>query len=305
MAAAGPADTAIARALAAWMRRLADGSPRTAQSYKREAKAFAAFLAAIYGPGLGVFIQAQPSDCMAFVHAVPGLAASSRAVKAAVLRGLFGVLVVEGLRASNPAADIHIRRVVSGRHHPAVPQSAIITTLEHLRQSDECRDIRDRALLLLALAVGARRFELAALNVSNIQREADGRAFLSLQGKGRKAARMTIKPGVVAALDRWLAVGGHGQNPAAPLFHNLSHRPEHAGKRLTGGGIRAIVKAHFPRHSPHGLRARSITDVWSQSGANLGHAQTFARHSSPAVTERVYIQAEKLGHALEFVYDYA
>lgn len=303
LAASGP-DAAIGRALAAWMRQHEERSPRTARAYKREAGALLTFLQRIYGPGLGCLLTAKPSECSAFVQAVPGLAASSRALKAAVLRGLFGVLVIEGLRQTNPAADIRIRNAASGKHHSAVSQAAVVAVLDGLTAGDCLRDVRDRALLLLALAVGARRFELAGLNVGNIQRDGEGKAYVQFVGKGKKSARMSIKAGVLRAVDRWLTMAGHGSTPDAALFHNLSHRPEHAGKRLTGGGIRCIIKRHFPKHSPHGLRARGITDVWQQSGANLGHAQAFARHSSPAVTERIYIQAEKLERALEYTYDY-
>ena len=301
--ASGP-DEAVARVLAAWMRQHEERSPRTARAYKREAGALLTFLQRMYGPGLGCLLTAKPSECSAFVHAVLGLAASSRALKAAVLRGLFGALVIEGLRPTNPATDIRIRNAASGKHHPAMSQASVVAVLDGLKEGESLRDVRDRALLLLALAVGARRFELAALNVGNIQREGEGKAFVEFTGKGKKSARMSIKAGVLRAIDRWLAMAGHGSKPDSALFHNLSHRREHAGRRLTGGGIRVIVKRYFPRHSPHGLRARGITDVWQQSGANLGHAQAFARHSSPAVTERIYIQAEKLERALEYTYDY-
>ncbi len=56
---------------------------------------------------------------------------------------------------------------------------------------------------------------------------------------------------------------------------------------------------------PHSLRARAVTDIWSQSGVNLGYTKALARQSSPAVTEKVYIQAEKLEHPLKYTYDYA
>lgn len=301
--ATGPA-AAVARVLSAWMRRLGDGSPRTAQSYGREARMFMAFIEQARGPLPGGLLAATPSDVAAFVHLVPGLAPGTRAIKCAVLRSLFGALVVEGLMLTNPAAEVRVRHVQSGKHHRAVPQSQIITTLERLAQSQRPQDIRDRALLLLALAVGARRFEIAALNVGSVERQDDGKAIISFTGKGQKVAKMTIKAGVMAAINQWLGIGAHGGDANAPLFFNLSHRPEHARKRLGGSGIRVIIKRLFPRYSPHGLRARSITDIWSQSGGNLGHAQAFARHSSPAVTEKVYIQANKLEKALEFTYDY-
>lgn len=297
-------DEAIARTLAAWMRQHEERSARTALAYKREAGALLAFLQKQHGPGLACLLLAKPSECSAFVQAVPDLAASSRALKAAVLRGLFGVLVIEGLRPTNPAADIRIRNAASGKHHQAMSQAAVVGVLGGLKEGEGLRDVRDRALLLVVLAVGARRFEVAALDVGSIQREGAGRAFIEFTGKGKKTVRMSIRAGVLRAIDQWLEMAGHGDKPAAALFHSLSHRPEHAGQRLTGGGIRHIIKRHFPKHSPHGLRARGITDVWQQSGANLGHAQAFARHSSPAVTEKIYIQAEKLERALEYTYDY-
>ena len=295
----------IARAVAAWMRRLEGGSPQTARNYRREAQAFLDFLALSYGPGLGGLLRAKPSDCIAFVNAVPDLAPASRAVKASVIRGLLGALVLEGLRDTNPATELGLKNVQSGRHHQAIPQAAIVAVLERLRTSEKIQHVRDRALLLLALAVGARRFELVALNVGSIQRQEGGKAQLAFTGKGKRAARMAIRPGVLAAIDRWLALAGQGANQAAPLFHCLSRRPEHRGRRLTGCGIRCIVGAYFPGFSPHGLRARSITDIWTQSGGNLGHAQAFGRHSSPAITERIYIQAPKLEAALEYTFDYA
>jgi len=301
---AGPAG-AVARVLAVWMRRLGDGSPRTAQSYGREAREFLAFIERARGPLPGGLLAVTPADVAAFVHAIADLAPATRAIKCAVLRSLFGALVLEGLLPINPAAEVRVRHVQSGRHHRAVPQSQIITTLERLAQSQTLRDIRDRALLLLTLAVAARRFEISALNVGSIEPMEDVKASISFTGKGQKVAKMTIKAGVVDAINAWLLAGGHSGDHSAPLFFNLSHRPEHSRRRISGGGIRLIIKRLFPRYSPHGLRARSITDVWSRSAGNLGHAQAFARHSSPSTTEKIYIQADKLEKALEFTYDYA
>ena len=299
-----PPGDPIARAVAAWMRRIGEGSTSTARNYGREAGAFVAFLALSYGPGLGGLLRAKPSDCIAFVNATPGLAPASRAVKAAVIRGLLGALVLEGLRETNPATELGLRNVQSSRHHQAIPQAAIVAVLERLRVSDVLRDVRDRALLLTALAVGARRFELASLNVGSIARQEGGQAQVVFMGKGRKAARMSIRLGVLTAIDRWLALAGQGDDPSAPLFHCLSRRPEHRGKRITGDGIRCIVKKHFPGFTPHGIRARAGTDVWTQSGFNIGHAQSFLRHSSPAITERIYVQAEKIEKAVAYAFPY-
>ena len=240
----GPAmscpDEALARTLAAWMRQHEQRSLRTALAYQREVRAFLVFLHQQHDPGLGCLLSAQPSECSAFIQVVPGLAASSRALKAAILRGMFGALVEEGLRSTNPAADIRIRNVASGKHHRAMSQADVVGVLCRLKDGDSLRDIRDRALLLLVLAVGARRFEVATFNVGSIQREGDSRAFIEFTGKGKKHVRMSILASVVRAIDHWLEMAGHGGKPEVALFHSLSHRPEHAGRRLTGG--------HPPHH---------------------------------------------------------
>lgn len=294
----------IARALAAWMRSLEQGSLRTARAYQREVRCFLAFLGQSYGPGLGSLLRARPSDCTAYIHATPGLASASRALKAAVLRGLFGVLVRDELRTSNPAADVHVRHAKSGNHHRAPPSSLVTEALRRLADSTDPQDIRDRALLLVMLNLAARRHEVASLNVGSIQRSSDGQAHVQFVGKGGKAARMALHASVVAAVDRWLAVAGHGLDPAAPLFHSLSRRPDHRGGRLSGAGIACIVHRRLPGFTPHGLRARSISDVWLESGRNLHIAQSFARHGNASITADVYVRPLTDAWSQGFATDY-
>ena len=207
--------------------------------------------------------------------------------------------------ARNPASDVKVGRVQSGQHHKAVPRSLILRLLAELRASERPIDVRDHALIVTFLAVGARRAEVAALKVSDIEREEEGKSYLRLMGKGGKVALMLLREGTLRAIDRWLKEGGHGGNPTSPLFHNLSHRPDHRERRsLSSNGIWHIVKRRFGKYSPHGLRARSISDVWQRSDQNLHMAQVFARHSSPTVTEQVYVQAEKLDIAMTYAPDY-
>lgn len=301
LAGSAPGDP-IARALAAWMRTLEGGSPHTARAYAAEARRFAAFLAR--SPGLGGFLACRASVVSAYVGEDVTQAGATRARRVAVLRSLFAALVRDGLRTDNPAAEITVRRAKSGKHHCAVPASLVIETLRRLAGSDDPQDVRDRALLLVMLNVAARRSEVASLNVGSLERGADGKNHLAFTGKGKKAARMLLHVSVVQAIDRWLAVGGHGNDPAAPLFHCLSNRPDHRGRRLTGAGIACIIKRHFPDFSPHSLRARSVTDTWQESGKNLHVAQAFARHASPSVTSEIYIQPETEAWAQGFAVDY-
>jgi hypothetical protein len=116
---------------------------------------------------------------------------------------------------------------------------------------------------------------------------------------------MLLKAGALRAIDRWLAVAGHGDDPEAPLYSNLSNRPDQRKLRsLSADGIAHVIKRRFPGHSAHGLRSRAITDVWSDSDGNLHDAQLFARHAHPSVTEQVYVQTKKLERALVYAPDY-
>jgi site-specific recombinase XerC len=297
----GEAREALSRALAAWIRSH-EASPHTARAYAAEARRFAAFLA--QSPDLGGFLGCRASVVTAYIGEDIAASGATRARRVAVLRSLFAAIVRDGLRNDNPAADIVVRHAKSGKHHTAIPQGLVMETLRRLADSDVPRDIRDRAMLLLMLNTAARRSEVASLNVSSLERGGDGKHHLVFTGKGRKAARMLLHASCVRAVDRWLAVAGHGNDPAAALFHCLSHRPEHRGRRLTSVGVGCIIKALFPDFSAHAIRARAGTDVWQESNKNLHVAQAFMRHSSPTVTAEVYIQPETEAWAQGFAVDY-
>jgi site-specific recombinase XerC len=291
------------RTLAAWARELEARSPRTARRYGREATAWGAFVERARGAFPGGMLSASPADVRAFVNLDDGLSASSRGVKVAALRGMYTALEAEGLVAENPAGKVRVGRTASGVHHRAIPRSTVLRVLAKLAESDKAKDVRDRALIIVMLSVGARRAEVAGLKVGSIERDEDG-AFLVLRGKGDKTVRMPLRDGAVRAIGRWLEVAGHGDDPDAPLFTNVSRRPDHRGRPLTAEGIYHICKRLFPGYSPHGLRARSVTDVYENSDGNIHFAQMFARHASPTVTEAVYVQTKKLEKAMVYAPDY-
>ncbi len=297
---------AVMRVLAAWARSLEAGSHETARRYGREVKWFLEFIEHARGLFPDGLLAATAADCNAFVYLAEGISRSSRAVKAAVLRSMFGALVIEGLINTNPAADVKVRNAASGHHHRAVPVEEIRRVLAELAARDDIKSVRDRAIILTFLALGARRSEVARLKVGDIERTEDGRAHVTIRGKGDKVARMLLREGALRAIDRWLEVAGIGNDPDAPVFMNLSRRPDHRERgAITPEGVWHVMRGYFPEYCPHGLRARAIPAVWLNSDANLHMAQLFARHSSPTVTEQVYVQAEKLEKAMEFSPDYS
>ncbi|MHC5058241.1 MAG: tyrosine-type recombinase/integrase [Planctomycetota bacterium] len=293
------------RALAAWARELEARSPRTARRYGREARAFGLFAEQARGPFPDGLLAVTPADVRAFVNLDKALSSSSRAVKVAALRSMYAAVEAEGLTEENPAKKVPLGRVESV-HHRAVPQAAILRVLSRLANSGKVRDLRDRALVILMLSVGARRAEVAALKVGSIYRTEEG-TFLVLPGKGGKTTDMPLKQGAVRAIEKYLDVAGHGDDSDAPLFKNVSRRPAHRGKALTSQGIYHVITRLFGQ-SPHCLRASAITSVWDNSDGNTGLAALFARHSPSSgvrLTQGVYVQSKKLERAMIYAPDFS
>lgn len=299
----GPHGDAVRRALAVWGRELEQASQRTAGTYGREARAYLAFISTVRGPFPAGLLTATASDVGAFVNLNAKLSASSRAVKASALRSLYGALVRDGLLAVSPAAEVKVKHAKSGRHHAAIPQSEVLDVLAGLAKKDDIRSKRDLAMIAVLLGVGLRRFELASLSVGDLKRQADGTGLLHIAGKGSKHNTMPVTRRVMEAVDRWLEASGRGTDAALPIFTNLDRRPALKGARITPHGVREVVRSYFKNHSPHGLRARVLSDVYESADGNIEMARQVARHSQISTTDG-YLQVNRISRAMKYVPEY-
>lgn len=302
LAGGGPQGEAIRRVLAVWGRELAQGSQRTAQTYGRAVGAFLDFIGRARGPFPAGLLSATASDVLAFVNLDQKAAPSTRAVKAAALRSMFSALVREGLLAVSPALEVRVKHAKSGRHHAPIAKSDALDVIASLAKRDDPISRRDRALILTMLAVGARRFEVAALNLGDLRRQANGTGLLHLTGKGSKNVDFPIRANVVEAIDAWLAAFPRGDDPATPLFCNLDRRPALKGQRISAHGVWDVVKRYFDG-SPHGLRGLLLTAVYEASDGNLSAAQHVGRHSHSSTTEG-YVSVNKLQRQARFIPDF-
>lgn len=97
---------------------------------------------------------------------------------------------------------------------------------------------RDRALLLLAYALMARRSELVALNESNLERHEDGSITVRfLRMKTKAEAENHLPPAIAAILDDWLAVR---PGPGPALFVRLDRAGGY--ERLSAGSVADIMR---------------------------------------------------------------
>ena len=144
---------------------------------------------------------------------------------------------------------------------------------------------RDTALLALAYGTGARRSELAGVQLSDWN--IDG-AQISVIGKGNKQRSLYLSRAVDSAVRAWLDMRGpHG----GALLHPVS-KSGRINRRsgLSGTAIDAIVKrrarlAGIGRVSPHDLRRSHCSDALD-AGADIASVARLMGHASVQTTMR-------------------
>ncbi|QDY07029.1 tyrosine recombinase XerC [Micromonospora sp. HM134] len=153
--------------------------------------------------------------------------------------------------------------------------------------------VRDRALLELLYATGARISEVCGLDTTDIDRE---RRVVRVLGKGNR--ERTVPYGLPAqrAVDRWLTVGRPelaGPDSGRALFLGARGGRLHPtmARRIVAGYARA---AGLPPTSPHGLRHSAATHLLD-GGADLRAVQELLGHSSLASTQiYTHVSVERL-----------
>nr|WP_281903178.1 tyrosine recombinase XerC [Micromonospora sp. AKA109] len=159
--------------------------------------------------------------------------------------------------------------------------------------ADEAVLVRDRALLELLYATGARISEVCGLDTTDVDRE---RRVIRVLGKGNR--ERTVPYGLPAqrAVDRWLAAGRPelaGPDSGRALFLGARGGRLHPtmARRIVAGYARA---AGLPPTSPHGLRHSAATHLLD-GGADLRAVQELLGHSSLASTQiYTHVSVERL-----------
>jgi len=258
----------------------------TIAAYRRDLTAYDRWLAD-HGSSLLSVDQATLVDFVAERRA-SGAAVSSVARQLAAVRTLHRYLVTEGERPDDPTADLEGVQVPSGLPKPL--SEAEVTALLAAVVGHEPAARRDRALLELLYATGARISEACGLSMGDI--DFDGR-LVRLFGKGSKERIVPFGRAAATALDEWFSPRGRvllvpGQwrrrDDAEAVFLN------HRGGRLTRQAAWAVVKRYGERAglrgelSPHVLRHSCATHLLDH-GADLRVVQELLGHASIATTQ--------------------
>ena len=201
------------------------------------------------------------------------------------LRSLSRALNEDGIIEEDPTARISMpQEIVTPQ--PIVSE-ADFAALIAACSGNAATDVRDRALILTLASTGARRAEIAALRVVDV--DLDSGTVLIRNGKGGRARTAFLDSSSRRALVKWLHRSGIGDGDH--LW------PGQRGNPLTGDGVRQVLERRSRRAgvrvTAHQFRrrlaARWLLDGGSEVGlraaAGWNSGAMVARYAAMAATE--------------------
>ena len=269
-----------------WMSAERGRARNTVQAYRRDLLQYHRWLHARGLTPLSV-THGDLTDFVAERRATDA-ATSSIARQIAALRMLHRYLAVEQYRSDDPSARLDGVRVPSGIPKPLSEEQ--ITSLLDAVVGNEPIHRRDRALLELAYATGARVSELVGLSIGDIDFDD---SLVRVFGKGSKERIVPFGSAAATALDDWFGPSGRARmvpdrwnrrGDAEAIFLNQR------GGRLSRQGAWLVIKKYGERAgitdhlSPHVLRHSCATHLLDH-GADLRIVQEMLGHASISTTQ--------------------
>ena len=263
-------------------------------AYRRDLTRYIGFLTVL---GRAAIEDVQPEDVAAFLVALregrdgrPVLSATSAARAVVAVRGWHRFLTREGITSTDAAHEVRPPSTPQ-RLPKAISADAVRRLLEATGTDQTPSALRDRALLELLYATGARISEAVGLDIDDLPEGSarrDGRAAaLRLRGKGDKDRVVPLGSYADAALQAWLVRGrpalvGRGRGTPA-VFVNVR------GSRLSRQSAwtvlrRAADRAGVGAVSPHTLRHSFATHLL-EGGADVRVVQELLGHASVTTTQ--------------------
>jgi site-specific recombinase XerD len=212
-----------------------------------------------------------------------GLASSTRARRTSVVRTWFSLLARRGLVGEDPSLLLESPR--AGRPLPRVLRVDQVDRLLVAPDGETALGVRDRALLELLYASGARVSEACGLDLDGL--DLDQRQVL-LAGKGGKERIVPLGAPAVAALQRYVdaarprLLAGAGAQAAVLVGARGGRLGTRDAREAVARAGRAAGLGHV---TPHELRHAFATHLLDR-GADLRQVQELLGHASLATTQR-------------------
>ncbi|MFZ0248860.1 MAG: tyrosine recombinase [Acidimicrobiales bacterium] len=278
-------------------------SPRTLAAYRRD---LGAYQDGLEGHDIEEATSAEVAAHLERLRRTHNAASVARALSS--IRGFHRFLVEEGMRGDDPTLDLPSVSVTDllpkalSEEETELLLGAVVGTGPMV--------LRDRALLEVLYATGARVSEVVGLNLGDVIAAVEGTdvPLLRVLGKGDKERIVPLGSLARAALAEWLSGQGRPllepkkwqrRSDAEAVFLNAR------GGRLSRVGVFGVVKKYAGRVgladkvSPHVLRHSCATHMLGR-GADVRVVQELLGHASIATTQRyTKVSAEHLRRAYE------
>lgn len=196
------------------------------------------------------------------------------------LRNFFSFLEYNGIYKN-------ITKNVKGLKDNDLHKRDALTTEQCQRVIAECKDIREKSIILLTLTCGLRANEIVNIKLEDFKEE-NGKCMLYVLGKGRdyKQDCVVVEDEVLNIIKEYISQYGITDY----LFVSTSRN--NTGNQITTKCLRELVNKIFERASVksnkitlHSLR-HSFATIAIQSGEDLRDVSKAMRHKSVVVTER-------------------
>ena len=283
--------TSLDRAVRTWLTQLdveRGVSAHTLSAYTRDSDRYLEHLAA---HGITDPLDVTEAHVAGFLAALrtgddthTPLAASSAARTLVAVRGLHKFLALEGITQHNPAEDVAPPTPPS-RLPKAIRLDEVTRLIDAAGVGDGPVPLRDRALLELLYATGARISEIVGLDIDDLDLEVGA---VRLLGKGNKERVVPVGSYATQAVQSWLVRGrpdlsSSGRAGPALFLNRRGARlsRQSAWAAITAAAERADLSGHV---SPHTLRHSFATHLL-EGGADVRVVQELLGHASVTTTQ--------------------
>ena len=228
--------------------------------------------------------KAQKADLLEFIakRVESGAKPRSTARQLSSFRRFFRYMMREGLRDTDPTADIEMPRI--GRSLPKTLTEDEVEALLRAPNTDEPLGHRDRAMLEVLYATGLRVSELINLKQSQVN---FNQGVIRIVGKGDRERLIPLGD----EAQRWLKDFIEGPRMEILLERQTDYLfPTRRGDRMTRQAFWHIIKRYAEKAgirkklSPHSLRHAFATHLLNR-GADLRVVQLLLGHSDVSTTQ--------------------